>query len=276
MRLQKYLAQAGFGARRKCEQLIIDGRVTVNGRIATLGQSCAPNDDVRVDNKRIDAAEDKIYIALHKPVDYASDLGEPHSKTMFDLIDSAVVPQRLFGVGRLDKDSSGLILLTNDGEFAYRLTHPKFEHEKEYRVLVQGVPSEATLQRWRDGILLEPEAVQTAACEVDVMRPAPTPALPRLTGEGVWLRIVMHEGRKRQIRRVAKLLGHPVIELMRVRVGSVRLGTLQSGRWRKLTDREVKSLLALSASEPQLAPHPQIHDRPFRAHARAPDPNHRD
>jgi pseudouridine synthase len=146
-------------------------------------------------------------------------------------------------VGRLDKDSSGLILLTNDGAFAHRLTHPRFEHEKEYHVLVSGCPGEATLQRWRAGVLLEGEVTATAPADVQILRPSP--AVPRGSPGskgGTWLCVIMHEGRKRQIRRIARQLGHPVIRLIRVRVGCVTLGGLKSGDWRRLTAAEVSAL----------------------------------
>jgi len=237
MRLQKLLAQSGFGARRKCEALIAAGRVTVNGRVAQLGMTVSPGDDVRVDGQPIAPPEEKIYIALHKPVGYASDRSNPRNKTVFDLVPT---PQRLFAVGRLDKDSSGLILLTNDGAFAYRLTHPRFEHEKEYHVLVSGRPSEAALQRWRAGVLLEGEVTATAPADVQILRPQP--AIPPGAADGTWLRVIMHEGRKRQIRRIARQLGYPVIRLIRVRVGCVTLGDLKSGDWRRLTDAEVAAL----------------------------------
>jgi cytidylate kinase len=239
MRLQKLLAQSGFGARRKCEQLIADGRVTINGRIAHLGATVQPDDEVRVDGKRATLPEEKVYIALHKPAGYSSDRSNLRAKTIFDLVD---LPQRLFGVGRLDKDSSGLILLTNDGAFAYRLTHPRFEHEKEYHVLVEGKPSEATLKRWREGVLLDGEMKKTAPClVVTLSTPSPSTSLPQRESGATLLSIVMHEGRKRQIRRIAKQLGHPVIRLVRVRVGSVTLGGLKSGDWRRLTEREVQA-----------------------------------
>lgn len=247
-RLQKFLARSGFGARRKCEALIAAGRVTVNGQVAQLGATVAAGDQVCVDGRPIAPPEALVYIALHKPVGYASDRSDPRNKTVFDLVD---VPQRLFAVGRLDKDSSGLILLTNDGAFAYRLTHPKFEHEKEYHVLVAGRPSSATLQRWREGVLLDGETTKTAPADVHVM-PSPPPwaraeeatAHRDRNTQATWLRVVMHEGRKRQIRRIAKQLGHPVIRLIRARVGNVRLGALKSGQWRMLTDREVAALTA--------------------------------
>jgi pseudouridine synthase len=231
MRLQKFLAQAGYGARRKCEQIILDGRVMVNGRVAQLGESVQAGDEVRVDGKPVAHAEQKVYIALHKPAGYSSDLSDARNRNMFELVN---VPERLYGVGRLDKESSGLILLTNDGEFAYRLTHPRFEHEKEYRARVEGRPTEITLNRWREGVMLEGEKMPTAPCKVRYLD---------FRDNTSRLAIVMHEGRKRQIRRIAKLLGHPVVDLARVRVGSVTLGDLKSGEWRRLTESEVKALM---------------------------------
>ncbi len=268
MRLQKYLAAAGLGSRRGCEEIIAEGRVTVNGSVATLGISVAPGDQVRVDGKAIREQGEAIYIALHKPIGYTSDHGsDDYNKSALDLIK---LPQRLYPVGRLDKDSSGLLLITNDGDLAYQLTHPKFEHEKEYHALVRGRPSEDTLRQWRNGVLLEGEAERTARCEVSVIRHtadvqrepsnvkrqmpisrslaptshsnAPSPLAYHERGE-TWLRIVLHEGRKRQIRRVGKLLGHSVQQLVRVRIGSLRLGDLQPGQWRQLREDEVKRLM---------------------------------
>jgi len=238
MRLQKLLAQAGLGARRKCEALIAAGRVTVNGQVAALGTVVSASDDVRVDGRPIAPAEEKVYIALHKPVGYISDRSVVSAKTVFDLVR---LPQRLFAVGRLDKDTSGLILLTNDGAFANRLAHPRFEHEKEYHALVAGCPDEATLTRWRGGVWLAGEQRPTAPADVSTIYPQPL-----LSGEqaaATWLRIVMREGRKRQIRRVAKQLGHPVLQLVRVRFGCVTLGQLKLGQWRMLSDAEVAALI---------------------------------
>jgi 23S rRNA pseudouridine2605 synthase len=229
--VQKILAQAGYGARRKCEELIAAKRVTVNGKIATLGDQAETDDDIRVDGKPIARQEEKIYIALNKPLGISSDTSDARNKTVFDLVNA---PQRLFAVGRLDKDSRGLILLTNDGEMAYQMTHPKFEHEKEYRALVEGVPNEDALRRWRQGVMLEGETRKTVPCEVSVMQ--------TIAHRQSWLRVVLHEGRKRQIRRVAKLLGHPVVDLVRVRIGRIALGQLESGEWRALTRKEIDSL----------------------------------
>jgi 23S rRNA pseudouridine2605 synthase len=239
MRLQKLLAAAGFGSRRACEELIRDGRVTVNGAVPELGYSTQPSDAIRVNGKVLKANEKRVYIALHKPVGFISDFGSADfNKSALDLVK---LPQRLFPVGRLDKDSSGLLLLTNDGDLAYKLTHPKFEHEKEYWAWVDGAPSEHVLRQWRAGVKLLGEADKTSRCEVNVLLNVPAP-LPRSEGR-TWLRIVLHEGRKRQIRRVGKHLGHPVVQLIRMRIGSLTLGALKPGQWRELTQNEIKRLM---------------------------------
>lgn len=229
MRLQKYLAEAGFGARRKCEQLIMDGRVTVNGTVAHIGQNTNPDDDVRVDGVRI-AANPLTYIALNKPEGYASDKSNAEAKTVFDLVQSDA---QLHAVGRLDKDSNGLVLLTNDGDLSFKLTHPRFEHEKEYRAIVRGVPDADALARWRNGVVLDDDPRPTLPCAVEIER--------RVTG-GCELSIVLREGRKRQIRRVARLLGFPIVTLTRVRIGPLMLGRLESGRSRPLSADEIAQL----------------------------------
>jgi 23S rRNA pseudouridine2605 synthase len=238
MRLQKLLAAAGFGSRRACEDLIRAGRVTVNGAVPEMGYSSKPEDQIRVNGKLLNVPEKLVYIALHKPIGFISDLGSAeYNKSALDLVK---VPQRLFPVGRLDKDSSGLLLLTNDGDLAYHLTHPKFEHEKEYWAWVDGAPSEHALRLWRTGVKLIGESEKTARCQVTVLSVVPAP-LPHSEGR-TWLRIVLHEGRKRQIRRVGKQLGYPVVQLVRMRIGSLTLGALKSGQWRELTQTEVKKL----------------------------------
>lgn len=227
MKPQRFLAAAGYGSRRACEQLILAGRVILNGQPITFNMDIQPGDEVRVDGKRVTAEDEQVYVALHKPAGMISDRGIPHEKSALDLVE---LPQRLFSVGRLDKDATGLLLLTNDGELSYRLTHPRFEHEKEYRVLVEGHPDEATLQRWRAGLLLNGEMT------------APARVTAEAAGGDTWLRIVLHEGRKRQIKRVAKLLGHPVKQLIRVRIGNILLGHLKAGEWRRLTAQEIEEL----------------------------------
>lgn len=239
MNSQRYLALAGVGSRRTCGQLIKEGRVTVNGRPLTFGVEIQPGDDVRVDGRPVSPPGELIYIALHKPEGYISDRGVPGEKSALDLAPAGV---RLFAVGRLDKDATGLLLLTNDGELAQRLTHPRYEHDKEYRVLVQGVPAPADLDRWRHGV-----PIGRGTDNADTLREITAPArvqIERIEGGNTWLTVTLREGRKRQIKRVAKAIGHPVIRLIRVRIGPVNLGHLRAGEWRRLTDDEVRHLRA--------------------------------
>jgi len=231
-RLQKILARAGFGSRRACEELIRQGRVAVDGRVAQLGQRADPDrDHITVDGRPVQVDRPRTYVALYKPQGVLSDEGDGSGRlpTVRDLVG---LPGHLFPVGRLDLRSEGLVLLTDDGELAYRLTHPRFSHEKEYRVWVEGEPDDATLRRWRRGVFLDGR--RTAPAKVAVVG---------REGGGTWLRVVLREGRKRQIRRVAAMLGHPVHRLIRVRIGSLHLGDLKPGHWRRLTDGEVEALL---------------------------------
>ena len=234
MKPQRYLAAAGFGSRRACEKMILEGRVTVNGAPMTFNMAVGAEDRVMVDGKPVIASDETVYIALNKPPGYISDRGIPHERSALDLV---IVPQRLFAVGRLDKDATGLLLLTNDGELAFKLTHPRFEHEKEYRVRVEGRPDESALGQWRAGLLLNGD--MTAPAQITI---ADNPANETLNE--TWLRVVLHEGRKRQIKRVAKLIGHPVKRLIRVRIGNILLGDLQPGVWRRLTIEEIRGMNA--------------------------------
>jgi pseudouridine synthase len=230
-RVQKILARAGYGSRRACEELIREGRVKVNGRPAELGQKADPErDHITVDGKVVQARGRHRYVALHKPPGVLSDEGDGSGRRP-NVLALVPLPGHLFPVGRLDLRSEGLILLTDDGDLAYRLTHPRFEHEKEYRVLVEGVPTEEVLADWRRGVFLAGR--RTAPAEVT--------AVDR-EGEFTWLRVVLREGRKRQIRRVAAMLGHPVHRLIRVRIGPLRLGDLEPGTWRELTREEIQAL----------------------------------
>jgi len=238
-RLQKILARAGYGSRRACEELIRQGRVAVNGQVAQLGQQADPGRDrITVDGKPVRAGVFNIYVALHKPRGVLSDEGDGSGRlpTVRDLVS---LPGHLFPVGRLDLRSEGLILLTNDGDLTFRLTHPRFAHEKEYHVLVEGEPNEAVLNKWRRGVFLDGRL--TAPAEVSILR--------REEGH-TWLRVVLREGRKRQIRRVGAMLGHPAHRLIRVRIGPLRLGNLKLGQWRRLTGAEVHALRS-SAREPR-------------------------
>jgi pseudouridine synthase len=231
------MSRAGLGSRRASEKLIRAGRVTVNGHTATLGDKADPEaDHVAVDGEPL-AVEKRLYIMLNKPRGVLSstedelDEGRPTVRGMVG------VEGHIYPVGRLDKTSEGLILLTNDGKLAHRLTHPRFEHEKVYLVTVEGHPGEQTLQRWRSGIMLRGKRTAPAGVEV-------VSSDDRTTR----LRITMHEGRKRQIRRVAERLGHPVQRLFRQQIGPLHIGDLPSGQWRHLTDSEVRALRLAVAS----------------------------
>lgn len=232
-RLQKVLAQAGVASRRASEQLIVAGRVSVNGKVVTvLGTKVDPRRDViAVDGRELPRQTDPlVYIMLNKPRYVLSTVSDERGrKTVADLVD---VPERVYPVGRLDLRSEGLILLTNDGDLAKKLTHASYHVEKEYEVLVRGNPSTETLIRWRRG-----------GTEVDG-RPTGRAVVEKLNVEGdtTWLKVILTEGRKRQIREVAEALGHPVIRLTRVRIGPLKLGRLKVGHWRHLTPAEVQRL----------------------------------
>ncbi len=232
-RLQKILAGAGLGSRRDCEELILAGRVKVNGAVAIIGQKADPAvDKITFDGTAVKAPEQKVYIALHKPRMVLSVVeAEPNDtrKTVRDLIP---VKERLYPVGRLDFDSEGLILMTNDGDLANELTHPSKGHQKEYRVLVARHPDDKQLATWRRGVVLE-DGYKTMPAEVYI---------EGMAGKGTWLRVVMREGRKRQIREIGSLLGLPVVRILRVRIGTLRLGTLKVGEWRYLSAEEVAEL----------------------------------
>jgi pseudouridine synthase len=229
-RLQKTLARAGFGSRRACEELIRQGRVRVGGQVAQLGQKADPERDViTVDGNPVRPPRAHTYLAVNKPRGVLSVTADDRGRrTVRDLVP---LPGHLFSVGRLDLWSEGLVLLTDDGELANRLAHPRYEHPKEYAVSVQGHPSSETLDHWRQGIVLDER--RTAPAKVSVLS---------RERDSTLLRVVLREGRKRQIRRVAKLLGHPVRRLIRVRIGPVHLGDLPPGRWRRLTAAEVDAL----------------------------------
>jgi 23S rRNA pseudouridine2605 synthase len=236
-RLQKVLAHAGVASRRRSEDLIRQGRVSVNGQIVTqLGTKVDPaRDEIRVDGHRIEVQSSHVYIMLNKPPGVLSTMKDARGRP--SLGDLVPVPGRLYPVGRLDAPSVGLILLTNDGELANLLTHPRYGHEKEYHVLVDGRPSDETLEAWGQGVILDGKP--TAPARIDRLDAAKDAAL---------LRIVMREGRKRQIRRIASLLGHPTQELRRVRLGPLHLGSLAEGQWRYLKASEIQALDALKRS----------------------------
>lgn len=232
-RVQKILARAGYGSRRGCEELIVAKRVQVNGVIAELGSQADPDTDrITVDGQLVQASAPLTYIAIYKPRGVISAVTSPDPRpTVRDLVD---VPGQLYPVGRLDVDSEGLLLLTNDGELANQLTHPRYGHEKEYRVLVARRPDEEQLNTWRRGVVLS-DGYKTKPAQV---------SFESTSGKGAWLRVILTEGRKRQIRETGSLLGLPVVKIIRVRIGELRLGILKPRQWRYLTEIEISALKA--------------------------------
>lgn len=230
-RLQKILASAGYGSRRSCEELIAAGRVSVNGETAHLGSKAdIQKDQVKLDGKLIKLPERFQYIALYKPRGVLSSVTAPDPRpTVRSLVP---VEGKLYPVGRLDVDSEGLILLTNDGELANQLTHPRYGHEKEYRVLVARHPDEKQLIAWRHGVVLK-DGYHSSPVQVEV---------ESYSGKGTLMRVIMTEGRKRQIRDTCRQIGLPVVSIVRVRIGSLRLGNLKPGQWKYLTVSEIEGL----------------------------------
>jgi pseudouridine synthase len=229
-RLQRALARAGLGSRRACEELIAAGRVSIGGRVATMGDRVDPErDEVRVDGRKVSVHPGLRYYVLHKPRGVTTTMRDPHAER--DL--SGLLPRgpRVFPVGRLDRDTEGLLLLTNDGELAHRLTHPRFGVEKEYLAEVEGEVSARRLGRLERGVALE-DGVARA------VRARPAGGARRRSA----VRVVMVEGRKREVRRMLDAVGLPVRRLVRVRVGRVRLGRLRPGELRELTPEEVRGL----------------------------------
>ncbi len=234
VRLQKILSAAGVASRRNAETMIAAGRVSVNGETVTeLGTRADPEaDDVRVDGRRLSRPR-RRYIALHKPRGYVTTRSDPeHRPTVIDLLGTQ---EYVYPIGRLDYDSEGLLLLTNDGQFAEHLMHPRYGVEREYEVRVRGVPEPETLRRLAHGVRLEGR--RTAPARVSL---AETGRGAR--GDQSVVAIVLHEGRTRQVRKMLEAVGHPVVRLRRIRVGPIWLGTLKPGEFRELTAQEVRLL----------------------------------
>ncbi|NLC76576.1 MAG: rRNA pseudouridine synthase [Clostridia bacterium] len=234
-RLQKYLARCGLASRRKAENLIQTGRVQVNQKTVTvLGTTVEPGrDEVRVDGKIVVPEDKPVYLLLNKPKGYVTTVKDERGRpTVLELVNN--IPERIYPVGRLDLDTEGLLLLTNDGLLAHRLTHPKHEIPKTYHALIQGYPSRATLNRLRQGIILDGK--KTAPAQVRVIKNLSLDTL---------VEVVIHEGRNRQVRRMFAQVGHPVIGLKRVRLAFLTLGKLKVGEYRHLTKKEVERLYNL-------------------------------
>jgi len=233
-RLQKLIAAAGLCSRRSAETLLSQGRVAVNGHRAGLGDRADPaSDTITVDGRPLRPPPPPLLLLLHKPAGVLCSCHDPRGRpTVLDLLPPELRRGRgLHPVGRLDGDSRGALLLTNQGNLTLRLTHPRYGHRKTYRVWVQGAPSTATLERWAAGVPLEEGPSQ--------------PVLVRRRqqqGDRCQLELVMGEGRNRQIRRTAERLGHPVLDLQRLAIGPVQLGALAEGQWRHLDRREWRAL----------------------------------
>ena len=252
-RLQKALAHAGVASRRKCEEMILQGCVRVNGQVVReLGTRVCPGiDRIEVSGKPILLGQNRLYYVLYKPVGYLSTVKDPHGRPIaLDLVPSQA---RLYPVGRLDMDSEGLLLLTNDGEMTQRLLHPRYRHEREYLVLLRRRIADRDMKSFRRGISLDGEA-RLARADISRLRPGsrlgpgsrPNPGR-RWRGEAIprgwqWVRVILREGRKRQIRRMFQAVGYRVERLVRVRLGILRLGDLEPGQGRWLSHQEIIAL----------------------------------
>ncbi|SKA83115.1 23S rRNA pseudouridine2605 synthase [Caloramator quimbayensis] len=232
-RLQKYMARCGVASRRKCEEIILQGRVTVNG--ITVNDITIIDDEkdvVKIDGKTIKPETEKIYIMLNKPVGViTSAKDEKNRKTVLDIVK---VKERIYPVGRLDYDTSGLLILTNDGEAAYKMTHPSKEIDKVYIARVKGIPTKDEIKNFEAGLKIDDY----------ITSPSKLKIIKSMEKESV-LQIIIHEGRNRQVRKMCEKIGHPVIKLKRIRIGKLNLGDLREGEWRNLTESEIDYIKSL-------------------------------
>lgn len=236
MRLAKYLSRAGVASRRQAEALIGEGRVEVNGLVVEKPQTLVTDRDrVMVDGHIIENIEQKCYLLMHKPPGYISTVKDTHNRpTVLDLISS--VEDRLYPVGRLDADTSGALLMTNDGEMAFRLTHPSYEVKKRYLALVSGIPNRESLDRLRKGIVIEEHYTAPAGIKLIERMVKHNQALLELT---------LIEGKKRQVKKMCRAINHPVIKLHREEFAGLKIGGLPEGNHRFLSDQELKWLYRL-------------------------------
>jgi 23S rRNA pseudouridine2605 synthase len=232
IRLQKYIADCGVASRRKAEELIQLGCVKVNGTVVTeMGTKVCDSDRVEVNGKVIKPESKKVYILLNKPSGYVTTVKDQFRRpTVLDLLKG--VNERVFPVGRLDYETTGLLILTNDGDFTYKMTHPKHEMEKTYLATIMGVPTEEEISRFEKG--LEIEDYITSPAKLKVISSKESTCVVEIT---------IHEGRNRQVRKMCEKIGHPVLTLKRISIGNVTLGDLKEGSWRELTSSEIESLL---------------------------------
>lgn len=227
IRLQKYIAKCGVASRRHAEELIKAGRVKVNGAvIEEMGTLVSEDDIVEVDNRIISTKENSVYIILNKPAQYVTTVKDPEGRrTVLDLVQ---VKERVYPVGRLDYDTTGLLILTNDGDFTNNITHPSNEINKTYIAEVTGFPSEDSLHKLKSGIMLDGRLTSKAeACIVEEK------------ANSTVLKIIIGEGRNRQVKRMCEYIGHPVVKLERTAIGKLELGNLKQGKWRYMTPYEI-------------------------------------
>jgi 23S rRNA pseudouridine2605 synthase len=238
MRIQKIIAQAGIASRRAAEKMVLDGRVTINGaRITEMGVRADPEqDDIRVDGRLISVVTSKIYLLLNKPRGYVTTLDDPQDRPIVTHLLTGI-EERVFTVGRLDYDSEGLLLLTNDGEFAQRLQHPRYQVTRTYRVKVEGHLTNREIRALSEGVSLEDGFFKPLHA-----------ALERKNAKNCWVTLTLAEGRNRVIRRAFAVIGFPVIRLIRVALSDILLGDLKPGAYRHLTRKEVYRLAIASKS----------------------------
>lgn len=237
IRLNKLLSQAGIASRRLADELILQGRVEINGVvISEPGTRAEPGDDIRVDGRRVRTETERRYILMYKPRGVLSTRSDPHQRrTVIDLLAASGVRGYFYPVGRLDYDSEGLMLLTNDGEFAQRVMHPRYELERTYEALVEGVPDERDLQRLRRGIIIDGR--RTLPATARLLRVTESREGPRAT-----LELTLREGRNRQVRHMCSAIAHPVVRLARTRIGGLADRRMRPGQIRDLTPAELKAL----------------------------------
>jgi len=231
-RLQKVLSQYGYGSRRACEKIIAESRVSINGQVAILGSKADPfEDQIKIDGNLLKPKKrNEIYIAFYKPRGVLSEIIKKDNRPI--VRDYLPIKEHIFIVGRLDKESEGLILLTNNGKVANLLTHPRYEHEKEYEVLLGKIPDEDQISAWQKGVVLE-NRKKTLPVRIEILRHQ---------NNNCWVKVTMREGKKRQIREICNLIGLPVKRIIRKRIACIRLNNLKPGHWRNLSKNEVRDL----------------------------------
>lgn len=230
-RLQKIIAEMGIASRRKAEELIMEGRITVNGRVATIGTKADPErDHIKLDGKLLTAPEKKVYYIFNKPRGVVTSLSDPEGRpTVGDFLTR--IKERVFPVGRLDFDSEGMLIITNDGDFAHGILHPSKKISKTYLVKIKGFLEDDEIEKLRTGIKID--GIMTAPARVKRLKKAESNS---------WIEITIHEGKKRQIRKMLQRVGHPVIRLIRIRINGVEMGDLAPGEYRRMTVDELEKI----------------------------------